>query len=315
MSRKRNFSFSSVSSTKFPSLLDKISNMTNTDPRFSSQDSFPFPGGPSNAPSWESLRLTQPVYGITASAALLRFFKKYSVFSGRASRSEYWWTSLWLTGYTFILWICYNLYIQTASSFIGLIVGLLSLGSLALLVPYISLIVRRYHDSNHSGLVLFIPALPFVIGILLCLYSIIAMVQYDLQSGSMLSNSLSGAQSAYSSSGITLMNPSIYVNELILVSKIGLLLTFVGVILNCALCLFPSNNRGIAYDNPRLPENLTVTFEKYNKTRYFQQDQSTFMTDDQYASFFPSPEQEKNSNNNVDGKKNKNDDTTTSDKK
>src|SRR4029453_2251179 len=38
--------------------------------------------------------LWAPYYGAPIGAAVKRFFKKYTVFTGRASRSEYWWWTL-----------------------------------------------------------------------------------------------------------------------------------------------------------------------------------------------------------------------------
>ncbi len=35
--------------------------------------------------------LSQPLYGASIGQAVSRFFKKYATFSGRASRSEFWW--------------------------------------------------------------------------------------------------------------------------------------------------------------------------------------------------------------------------------
>lgn len=38
--------------------------------------------------------LTLPLYGATFGQAVTRFFRSYARFSGRASRSEYWWVQL-----------------------------------------------------------------------------------------------------------------------------------------------------------------------------------------------------------------------------
>jgi hypothetical protein len=39
----------------------------------------------------ESTPLSAPVYGASLGVAFSRFWRKYATFSGRASRSEYWW--------------------------------------------------------------------------------------------------------------------------------------------------------------------------------------------------------------------------------
>jgi hypothetical protein len=38
--------------------------------------------------------LAEPLYGASFGQAVARFFRKYATFSGRASRSEYWWWQL-----------------------------------------------------------------------------------------------------------------------------------------------------------------------------------------------------------------------------
>ncbi len=41
--------------------------------------------------SQNTVALDQPYYGAPLGAAVQRFFKKYATFTGRASRSEFWW--------------------------------------------------------------------------------------------------------------------------------------------------------------------------------------------------------------------------------
>src|SRR5690606_29038768 len=40
--------------------------------------------------------LDQPLHGASLPQAVSRFFRKYATFSGRASRSEYWWVYLFI---------------------------------------------------------------------------------------------------------------------------------------------------------------------------------------------------------------------------
>lgn len=72
--------------------------------------------------------------------------RKYVTFSGRASRSEFWW------------WYLFTLLISWAGQLIGTLAGgslistIISLViSLALLLPNLAVTIRRYHDSDHSG--------------------------------------------------------------------------------------------------------------------------------------------------------------------
>ncbi|ANL49372.1 MULTISPECIES: DUF805 domain-containing protein [Rhizobium] len=78
--------------------------------------------------------------------------QKYATFSGRAPRSEYWWFQLfyWLVGMALLtanFLVTGGLRPQEVGIF-PIIGGLLSI---AVIVPQISLQVRRFHDRNISG--------------------------------------------------------------------------------------------------------------------------------------------------------------------
>lgn len=80
-------------------------------------------------------------------------FSKYATFSGRASRSEYWWWFLFI-------------FLATAAT--GIISDKLSaVFSLAVLLPGLAVGVRRLHDIDKSGWFLLICLIPFVGWILL----------------------------------------------------------------------------------------------------------------------------------------------------
>ena len=97
-------------------------------------------------------------------------FRKYAVFRGRASRSEfwYWFLFVWLVNFltrnalnlvTVILPIAdlereYKLILIVAFSVVAIGVGL------GLLLPTVSVFVRRMHDTNHSGWLGWLPLLP-----------------------------------------------------------------------------------------------------------------------------------------------------------
>lgn len=70
--------------------------------------------------------------------AIKLFFSNYTNFSGRSRRSEYWYASL------------FNFLVSLVLSFIP-IPYLSSIWSLAVLIPGISLCVRRLHDVGKSG--------------------------------------------------------------------------------------------------------------------------------------------------------------------
>ena len=82
--------------------------------------------------------------------------KKYFVFEGRASRSEYWWFQLIVSPSYFISEVLDN---EISFFFLGI--------TLFTLVPAISAGVRRLHDTNKSGFFLLISFIPFIGGLVL----------------------------------------------------------------------------------------------------------------------------------------------------
>lgn len=121
-----------------------------------------------------------PLYGASLTQAVARFFTKYAVFSGRASRSEYWWVQLASALLGLALSVVFTVValgvgagVGLTSSALGaypdegtaagtliggatagvvvlLYVGLLAI-ALALLIPSIAVCVRRLHDAGFSG--------------------------------------------------------------------------------------------------------------------------------------------------------------------
>ncbi len=82
--------------------------------------------------------------------------KKYSSFSGRASRSEFWFFYIFiLIGYI----ICFTLIMTISFNLFWLMVVFI----LGMIVPAIAVTTRRLHDINKSGWFQF---LPFPVGIL-----------------------------------------------------------------------------------------------------------------------------------------------------
>jgi len=84
----------------------------------------------------------------------LEVLKKYAVFNGRARRKEYW------------MFFLFNVIIALVLGFIEGLAGgpgiLVSLYSLAVLIPGIAVFVRRLHDTNRSGWWLLIALVPLV---------------------------------------------------------------------------------------------------------------------------------------------------------
>lgn len=143
----------------------------------------PAPGAGFAPPEGDPGSLDLPWYGIGFIDAFKRGWKKYATFSGRASRSEYWWWTLAL--------ICVNVPLSLLAE------GLVSIGAaqedsggngapllivggifgviylvfwLATIVPSLALGARRLHDGDRSGWFLLLVLIPFVGGIILLIW-------------------------------------------------------------------------------------------------------------------------------------------------
>jgi len=96
--------------------------------------------------------------------AVSAVFKKYATFTGRASRSEYWWWTLFVLIASIVLTII-DTAVLGAEEY-----GILStIFGLAILVPAIAVTVRRLHDTDRSGWWIFLGLIP-IIGTLVLLF-------------------------------------------------------------------------------------------------------------------------------------------------
>lgn len=128
---------------------------------------YPAPGVPAyNAepPLWA------PYYGAPFKVAVQRFWKKYATFSGRASRSEFWWWTLVSCIVTGVINIISGAGTTATTDFFtgaggdsgvfGLVLAFV--WTAATIVPTIALTVRRLHDQNLSGWLALMVLVPFV---------------------------------------------------------------------------------------------------------------------------------------------------------
>ena len=86
----------------------------------------------------------------------LAVLKKYAVFSGRATRSEYWYFVLFNTIILLILSLIDG---SLTSGEGGIISGLYSL---AVLIPSLAVGARRLHDTGRSGWMLLLMLIPLI---------------------------------------------------------------------------------------------------------------------------------------------------------
>ena len=107
--------------------------------------------------------------------AISRFYANYSNFKGRASRSEYWFVSLYSTIVQIPLYAL-ALITGTTDPYTGVaqpnltFLGLLVLFGLINFVPGLAVGVRRLHDTNKPGALLFVALIPCVGSILMLVF-------------------------------------------------------------------------------------------------------------------------------------------------
>lgn len=89
--------------------------------------------------------------------------ESYFGFEGRASRSEYWWFTLFVVLLGIVTSIIDGILGTVTANGVGLIS---SIASLALIIPSIAVAVRRLHDTDRSGwfyLLNFIPIIGWIV--------------------------------------------------------------------------------------------------------------------------------------------------------
>ena len=96
--------------------------------------------------------------------AVKAFFNNYTNFSGRSSRSEYWWAFLFIFIIAIAIGIIGGLFGETISLI------LTGLFYIVILLPSISVAVRRLHDTDKSGWFFLIGLIPLIGLILIVFY-------------------------------------------------------------------------------------------------------------------------------------------------
>jgi uncharacterized membrane protein YhaH (DUF805 family) len=94
----------------------------------------------------------------------IEVLKKYTVFDGRAHRTEYW------------MFVLFNVIITIVLGLIDRLVGISGVLSgiygLAVLIPGIAVAIRRLHDTNRSGWWLLISLVPAIGTIVLIVFMV-----------------------------------------------------------------------------------------------------------------------------------------------
>jgi uncharacterized membrane protein YhaH (DUF805 family) len=99
---------------------------------------------------------------VTFAEAVRSGFDHYVKFDGRASRPAFWW------------WFLFGILVGIGANIIDLILGtwgvVNGLAGLALLLPNLSVAIRRLHDTDHSGWWVLIGLIPIIGWIVLLIF-------------------------------------------------------------------------------------------------------------------------------------------------
>lgn len=111
-------------------------------------------------------------------------FRNYATFKGRASRSEFWW------------WTLFAVLVQTITSTVSDTFN--SIASLAILLPGIAVNVRRLHDTNRRGWWLLWPVIALAVAVVsFLLFAVAAALDLANSSDWDLEGSMNGAPVAF----------------------------------------------------------------------------------------------------------------------
>lgn len=136
-----------------------------------------------------------PLRGTTPGRAVGRYFRRYGRFSGRSSRSEYWWVALLhfavFTGGGILALVLHGLTSENFDDDPGLAAGLIGtvlvIYLFGTIVPNLALTVRRLHDANFSGFFYFLTVIPFFGGLVGLIFSLLPGapegVRFDRRTG------------------------------------------------------------------------------------------------------------------------------------
>ena len=154
-------------------------------PQYQPQYPSPYQQQPGYGAGVQPPQGTQPGQPMGFAEAVKDYFRKYAQFSGRASRSQYWWPALTIWVFNMVLLaVVLTIVIGSMSTaspgpdgtvepsagamgIAGLLYALMGLVGLATFLPSLAVAVRRLHDTDRSGwwyLIVFVPIVgPFIL--------------------------------------------------------------------------------------------------------------------------------------------------------
>ncbi len=111
--------------------------------------------------------------------AVKSVFQKYGTFTGRASRSEYWYFVLFNLLVTLAIFIVSMILGVAIGGTDGMATGLMVycvlavIYCLAMIIPSIAVAVRRLHDSGKSGWLYLLILIPYLGGIVIFIFMLL----------------------------------------------------------------------------------------------------------------------------------------------
>lgn len=120
-------------------------------------------------------------------AVLTCLKQKYFVIDGRASRSEFWFFSLFVFVAT-IVFLIVGLLLAVLVSYIsqtlgGIISFLVALSPLVFIIPSITVTIRRLHDQDKPGLLVLLGLIPAIGGLIVLILMCLPGTQGDNKYG------------------------------------------------------------------------------------------------------------------------------------
>src|SRR5665647_2459033 len=109
---------------------------------------------------------------MTFQQAIRSVFSKYAVFTGRASRSEFWWFALLQVLVTVAVAIVGTAITGDGSNRVAA-ATLQLVAILGLLLPSLAVLVRRLHDGNYSGWYALLLLIPIIGGVFVLIYTLL----------------------------------------------------------------------------------------------------------------------------------------------
>lgn len=110
----------------------------------------------------------------------IKAFKNYAVFTGRSTRADFW----IFTFFNTLIWITLLFLPSTYEPIVEIGTWVFMLYCIVIIIPTISICVRRLHDIGKSGWWYWVSIIPYIGGVILLVFMLIksdvGLNKYDL---------------------------------------------------------------------------------------------------------------------------------------